>query len=165
MWFCPFWHFREFRPLDTLHFLVSPVSHPYRGNTTAFDGSLVVAWFLFGVFGCFVSGLAVWVWLWSCAFFPSLCSVSYPSMMTWALRPHGVRTCGEKKKKRWRGRLKTAKSSSVKGMKLPPCCYQRTRMLRKVPLPLLPSLRPIVTSKQMRYKKHFPLTRKEVRRD
>ena len=28
----------EFRPLDTLRFLFSPVSHPYRGNTTTIDG-------------------------------------------------------------------------------------------------------------------------------
>ena len=28
----------EFRPLDTLRFLFSPVSHPYRGNTTVIDG-------------------------------------------------------------------------------------------------------------------------------
>ena len=28
----------EFTPLDTLRFLFSPVSHPYRGNTTVIDG-------------------------------------------------------------------------------------------------------------------------------
>ena len=56
----------------------------------------LVGFVLYGVFWVSVFGFAVWVWLWSCVFFPSLCSVSYPSMMTWALRPHGVRTRGKK---------------------------------------------------------------------
>ena len=61
-----------------------------------FDGVLVVAWLaslfvgvlVFVVLGC-------WVWLCSGSFLSSSCSVSYPSMMTWAHRPHGVRTRGK----------------------------------------------------------------------
>ena len=84
----------EFRPLDILQLIFSPVSHPYRGNTTDFDG------FCLAVFG-----FVVWFAFWGCglgfgvglvSFFPSICSVSYPSMITWAHRPHGVRTRGKK---------------------------------------------------------------------
>ena len=93
------WHFhREFTPLDSTQLLVSPVSLPYRGNITCFDG--VLGWLfvvcfvvLFGVVVCF--GLLVWLCFWCLT--SSSCSVSLPSMMTWAHRPHGVRTRGKKR--------------------------------------------------------------------
>ena len=50
-------------------------------------GFWVVVWGCFWGFGC---GLV-------CVLFPSLCSVSYPSTMSWAHRPHGVRTRGKKR--------------------------------------------------------------------
>ena len=53
-------------------------------------------WFLC----CFV-GLFGWVcvlgWLWSVFHFPSIRCVSFPSMMTWAHRPHGVCARGKKR--------------------------------------------------------------------
>ena len=87
----------EFRPLECTQLLFSPVSPPYRGNTTSFDGVLALAW-LFFVLWCFLVLL-----LWRCwflvgfwGFTSSSCCVSYPSMMTWAYRPHGVRTRGKR---------------------------------------------------------------------
>ena len=44
--------------------------------------------------GCF--GLR-WVFVLVCVPFPSISYVSFSSTMTWALRPHGVRTRGKKK--------------------------------------------------------------------
>ena len=53
--------------------------------------------FCFGVLvWCFVFAFWVSVLVLLVLFFPSLCSVSFPSMMTWAHRPHGVRTRGKK---------------------------------------------------------------------
>ena len=40
---------REFRPLDILQLIFSPVSHPYRGNATLLIGGLVALVFLFWV--------------------------------------------------------------------------------------------------------------------
>ena len=51
---------------------------------------------------CFVFGLGFWGCCWRflvlvlCFVSPSICGVSYPSTMTWAHRPHGVRARGKK---------------------------------------------------------------------
>ena len=50
----------EFRPLDILQLILSPVSHPYRGNTTDIDGRfLVVALFLVWVLGLLLAVFGV----------------------------------------------------------------------------------------------------------
>ena len=52
----------EFRPLDILQLIFSPVSHSYRGNTTNFDGfCLAVALFWFCCLGWFL-GLRFGFW-------------------------------------------------------------------------------------------------------
>ena len=57
-------------------------------------------WFLFLVWGWGV----FWLFFVLLVFFsPSSRRVSSPSMMTWALRPHGVRTCGKKRRESRRG--------------------------------------------------------------
>ena len=48
--------------------------------------------------GLHLVGFCVFGWLLFSCFvflFPLICSVSFPSTMTWALRPHGVRTRGK----------------------------------------------------------------------
>ena len=49
------------------------------------------------VFGVLVWLVAVWFWGCLCSFPPHHVVFPFPSMMTWALRPHGVRTRGKKK--------------------------------------------------------------------
>ena len=92
----------EFRPLDCMLSSFSPVSPPYRGNTVVFDGEsaflafgfvlVVVVWlFVFGLFCC-VLGVFL-------CFIPHHHDVfPFLTTMTWAHRPHGVRT---RAKKNW----------------------------------------------------------------
>ena len=54
---------------------------------------LVLAGLVALLLGCF--GLR-WVFVLVCVPFPSISYVSFSSTMTWALRPHGVRTRGKK---------------------------------------------------------------------
>ena len=86
----------EFRPLDSIQPTFSLVSPPYRGNTVSYDGeSAFGLWcfcLCFGLLLCFVSGLGVF-W----CFIPHHHVVlPFLSTMTWARRPHGVRTRGKK---------------------------------------------------------------------
>ena len=75
---------------------ISPVSLQYRGNTAHIGWGSVVVVFVF----CFCGGFLGFVCCFGVGVFvlfpPSICSVSYPSTMTWAHRPHGVRTRGKK---------------------------------------------------------------------
>ena len=86
---------RKFRPLDILQlvFLTCFTFSTEETLLTLVGGPL---WWFFG----FVLGLV----LGFCLVFgvggfgllpPSICSVSFPSTMTWARRPHGVRTRGK----------------------------------------------------------------------
>ena len=83
----------------------SLVSPPYRGNTVSYDGeSAFGLWcfcLCFGLLLCFVSGLGVF-W----CFIPHHHVVlPFLSTMTWARRPHGVRTRGKKLRRRERALL------------------------------------------------------------
>ena len=65
-------------------------------NQSLDDGSLVVACFVVLCFGFVLLGLLLGFGCGLVSLLPSLCSVSYPSMMTWAHRPQGVCTRGKK---------------------------------------------------------------------
>ena len=62
-----------------------------RGNRPLALGGVLVSWFWFFVWWAFV-----WFWGCLCSFPPHHVVFPSPSMMTWALRPHGVRTRGKK---------------------------------------------------------------------
>ena len=63
-----------------------------RGNRPLALGGVLVSWFWLFVWWAFV-----WFWGCLCSFPPHHVVFPSPSMMTWALRPHGVRTRGKKK--------------------------------------------------------------------
>ena len=86
----------EFRPLDSIQPTFSLVSPPYRGNTVSYDGESASGLFGF-LFGCVLVGLfgllCFGVFFW--CFIPHHHAVfPFLSTMTWAPRPHGVRTRG-----------------------------------------------------------------------
>ena len=88
----------EFRPLDSMQPTFSLVSPPYRGNTVSYDGESASGLFGF-LFGCVLVGLfgllCFGVFFW--CFIPHHHAVfPFLSTMTWAPRPHGVRTRGKK---------------------------------------------------------------------
>ena len=86
---------REFRPLDILQlvFLTCFTFSTEEALLTLVGGPcwwfLWLFWGWFWVFvGCFGAGVFGLIP-------PSICCVSFPSTMTWAHRPHGVRTRGK----------------------------------------------------------------------
>ena len=91
---------REFRPLDILQ-LVFLTCFTFSTEETLLTLVGGPCWCFF----VFVLGLVLgFCWLFWCWCFglipPSICCVSFPSTMTWAHRPHGVRTRGKKKSSR-----------------------------------------------------------------
>ena len=67
-----------------------------RGNRPLALGGVLVSWFLFFVWWAFV-----WFWGCLCSFPPHHVVFPFPSMMTWALRPHGVRARGKRNGGHW----------------------------------------------------------------
>ena len=89
---------RKFRPLDILQLVVLTCLTFSTEETlpTLVGGPLW--WFLWLFWGWFCVGFVWWFCVGGfCVLPPSICSVSFPSTMTWAHRPHGVRTRVKKK--------------------------------------------------------------------
>ena len=84
----------EFRPLVRNSTTSSHLSHLGTVETTSFDGELVVAWLVF--VGFLVPLLLELFWVGFLCLFPHQQVVSFPSLMIWAHRPHGVCTRGKK---------------------------------------------------------------------
>ena len=72
------------------------MSHPGTEETLLDEGETASGlWWCFGSWFWFLFGVFVWFWGCLCSFPPHHVVFPSPSMMTWALRPHGVRARGK----------------------------------------------------------------------